>query len=195
MQPTLYSDDSTSSSKHLIPVVHLTVVSCSVRVSSPNGESGIGKAVVCNTWRLTVTSPLIRHPLPSWLWVYEAGELHSGSNEVWTTGRICDHSHHRICMASHFISHNQTRSGYETITCVNIWQFFYYNSSIWYKQHPVQLHLDKSLPHLCRGDSWVAQYYPCCTVPGWIQFLYNKYLQKLIHSPLQSNLQLPLQSQ
>ena len=25
--------------------------------------------------------------------MYEAGEVHSGSNGVWTTGRICDHSH------------------------------------------------------------------------------------------------------
>ena len=107
IQPTLYSDDSTSCSKHLIPVVHPTVVFCCVRMASSNGESGIGKAVVCNTWRLTVTSPPIGHPLPRWLWVYEAGEVHSGSNEVWTSGRICDHSHHRICRESHFLSRNQ----------------------------------------------------------------------------------------
>ena len=93
MQPTLYSDDSISCSKHLILIVHPAVVSCCVRVSYPNGESGIGEAVVCNTWRLTVTCPLIGHPLLRWLWVYEAGEVNSGSNGVWTTERICKHSH------------------------------------------------------------------------------------------------------
>ena len=110
MQPTLYSDDNTSCSKHLILVVHPTVVSCCVRMASPNGESGIGKAGVCNTWRLTVTSPPIGYSLSRWLWVYEAGEVHSGSHEVWTIGRICDYSHwvHRICRESHFINHNQT---------------------------------------------------------------------------------------
>ena len=51
MQPTLYSDDSTSCSKHLTTVVHLTVVSCCVRMAYPNGESGIGKAGVCSNWR------------------------------------------------------------------------------------------------------------------------------------------------
>ena len=43
MHPTLYSDDSTSRGKQLTLVVHLTVVSCCVRVSYPNGESGIGQ--------------------------------------------------------------------------------------------------------------------------------------------------------
>ena len=109
MQPTLYSDDSTSCSEHLTPVVHLTVVSCCARMASCNGESGIGQAAVCNNWRCVrdIISPLIGHTFPRWLWVYEAGEIHDGSNGVWTTGRICDHSHHRICMESHFISHNQ----------------------------------------------------------------------------------------
>ena len=90
MQATLYTDDSVSCSKHLIPVVHLAVVSCCVRVASPNGESGIEQAGVCNNWRCVsnIVPPLICHPLPRWLWVYEAGEVHSGSNEVWTTGRI-----------------------------------------------------------------------------------------------------------
>ena len=77
MQPTLCSDDSTSRGKHLIPVVHLTVVSCCWRVYYPNGESGIRVAIVCNTWRLTVTCPLIGHSLLRKLWVYEAGEVHS----------------------------------------------------------------------------------------------------------------------
>ena len=90
MQLTLYSDDSVSCNKHLIPVVYPAVVSCYVRVASPNGESSIGQAGVCNNWRCVwnIISPLISHPLPRWLWVYEAGEVHSGSNEVWTTGRI-----------------------------------------------------------------------------------------------------------
>ena len=110
MQPTLYSDHSTSWGKYLIPVVHLTVVSCCVRVSSPNGESGVGQAGVCNNWRCVsdIISPLIGHPLPRWLWVYEAGEVHSGSNEVWATGRIWDHSHLWICTESHFITHAQS---------------------------------------------------------------------------------------
>ena len=117
MQSTLYSNDSVSHIKHLILVIHPTVVSCCVRMASSNGESGIREAGVCNSWRLTVTSPSICHPLPRWLWVYEAGEVHSRSNGVWTTGRICDHSHHWICMEL------QIRP-IKSLMCVNIWQFF-----------------------------------------------------------------------
>ena len=51
MQPTLYSEDSASRSKHLISVVHSAVVSCCVRVASANGESGIREAGVGNNWR------------------------------------------------------------------------------------------------------------------------------------------------
>ena len=100
MQPTLYSEDSISWGKQLISVVHLAVVFCCVRVASPNGESGIGQAGVCNNWWCVsnIVPPSIGHPLLRWLWVYEAGEVHSGSNGVWTTGRICDYCHwvHRI---------------------------------------------------------------------------------------------------
>jgi len=129
MQPTLYSDDSTSSSKHLILVVHPAVVSCCVRVFYPNGEGGIGQAGVCNNWRCVwnIISPPIGHPLPRWLWVYEAGEVHSRSNGVWTTGRICGHSHHWICMESHFISHAQSD---HSCTCVIVWHIFHYNRQL-----------------------------------------------------------------
>ena len=72
MQPTLYSDDSTSRGKQPTLVVQLAVVTCCVRVSYSNGESGIRQAGVCNNWRcvLKVISPLIRYSLPRWLWVY-----------------------------------------------------------------------------------------------------------------------------
>ena len=36
-RPTFYGDDSTSRGEQLTPVVHLTVISCCVRVSSTNG--------------------------------------------------------------------------------------------------------------------------------------------------------------
>ena len=180
MQPTLYSDDSTSSSEHLIPVVHLTVVFCCVRMSSSNGESGIWKTSVCNNWRYVrnIISPLIRHPLLRWLWVYEAGEVHSGFNGVWTTWRICDHSHrvHKICTESHVTSHKQTSH------CI----FWYYI----FKQY-----LDKWLLHSCHGDSYVVPHYPWCTLLYWVQSLHKRCFQELVHFPLQSELQLPLQRQ
>ena len=53
-------------------------------------------------------------------------------------------------------------------------------------QHPAQLYLGKSHPHFCHGDSHVAPHYPGCTVPSWIQSLYNSCMQALVHSPLQS---------
>ena len=70
MQPTLYSDDSVSSGKQMTLVVHLTVASFYVRMSSPNGESGIRQAGVCSNWKRDNSSPLIRHSLPRWLYRY-----------------------------------------------------------------------------------------------------------------------------
>ena len=102
MQPALYSDNSVSCSKHVSSVVDLTMVSCCVRMAYSNGESGIGQAGVCNNWRYvwSITSPLIGHSFPRYLWVYKAGEVDSGSDGVWATRRVCDHSHcvHSICM-------------------------------------------------------------------------------------------------
>ena len=121
----------------MIFVVHPAVVSCCVRVTSSDGESGIGQTVVCSNWRLTVSCPSICHPLPRWLWVYEAGEVHSGSNGVWTTWRICDHSHHRICTESHFLCHIQT-------TCLCLQQFP--NSTLTNDSH-ISAMVTVTLPH------------------------------------------------
>ena len=97
----MHTYGNTSSGEQFIPQVHLAVVSCCSRMASSNSEGGIGKAEVCNSWKCVsnVVSPPIGHALLRRLWVYEACEIHSGSNEVWTIGRICDHSHcvHGIC--------------------------------------------------------------------------------------------------
>ena len=62
----------------------------------------------------------------------------------------------------------------------------------------LQRYLDKWLPHLCHGDSWVAPHYPSCTVPHWVQALHSWCIEELVHSPLQSRnyrQKLPLQTQ
>ena len=57
------------------------------------------------------------------------------------------------------------------------------------------LYLDKWLPHLCHGDSWVAPHYPSCTVSSWIQSLHSWCIEEQVHSLHQSRhhqLKLPL---
>ena len=61
-----------------------------------------------------------------------------------------------------------------------------------FRQHPVQLYLDKWLQHLCHGDSRAAPHYlHCCTQSHCVQFLDRRCLQELAHFPHQSKLQLP----
>jgi len=102
MQLALYSNDSVTSCQQHIVVVHLAVVSGCVGVSCSNGEEGIGEAGVCNNWRCVrnIVSPLVGHLFFRELWVHKASEIHSGSNEMWTSWRISDHSHcvHGICI-------------------------------------------------------------------------------------------------
>ena len=127
MQLALYGNDSAPRSKQYVPVIHMAVVSCCVGVTYPNRCSGIWETGVCNNWRCVyeVVIPLIGHLLFRRLWLYQTSEVYGGSNEMWTTGRICDHRCciHCICMIGAQENKLLTKIGWTTLhthACIDV---------------------------------------------------------------------------